>query len=70
MLKMKALQGLKLVFSADVNPVYAGFGNSVSDMMAFAKASICISTTIIMLLLAVNGIASCDSPQHTVFSLH
>lgn len=36
--KMTALRGLKLVFPADVNPLYAGFGNSVSDMVAYRKA--------------------------------
>lgn len=36
--KMTALRGLKLIFPADVNPLYAGFGNSVSDMVAFKKA--------------------------------
>ena len=36
--KMTALRGLKLVFPADVNPLYAGFGNSVGDMVAYAKA--------------------------------
>ena len=34
---MTALRGLKLIFPADVNPLYAGFGNSVSDMVAFKK---------------------------------
>ncbi|CAM9194006.1 unnamed protein product, partial [Hapterophycus canaliculatus] len=37
--KMTALRGLKLIFPADVNPLYAGFGNSVSDMVAYKKAS-------------------------------
>lgn len=36
---MTALRGLKLIFPADVNPLYAGFGNSVSDMVAYKKAS-------------------------------
>ncbi len=36
---MTALRGLKLIFPADVNPLYAGFGNSVGDMVAYAKAS-------------------------------
>ena len=36
--KMTALRGLKLIFPADVNPLYAGFGNSVSDMVAYRKA--------------------------------
>lgn len=35
--KMTALRGLKLVFPADVNPLYAGFGNAVSDMVAYKK---------------------------------
>ncbi|CAM9556914.1 unnamed protein product, partial [Ectocarpus sp. 13 AM-2016] len=35
--KMTALRGLKLIFPADVNPLYGGFGNSVSDMVAFKK---------------------------------
>lgn len=38
MFKMTALRGLKLIFPADVNPLYAGFGNSVSDMVAYRKA--------------------------------
>lgn len=37
--KMTALRGLKLIFPADVNPLYAGFGNNVGDMVAYAKAS-------------------------------
>lgn len=35
--KMTALRGLRLIFPADVNPLYAGFGNSVGDMVAYAK---------------------------------
>ena len=35
---MTALRGLKLIFPADVNPLYAGFGNSVSDVVAYRKA--------------------------------
>ncbi|CAN0438875.1 unnamed protein product, partial [Ectocarpus sp. 12 AP-2014] len=37
--KMTALRGLKLIFPADVNPLYGGFGNSVSDMVAYKKVS-------------------------------
>ncbi|CAM9647090.1 unnamed protein product [Scytosiphon promiscuus] len=38
--KMTALRGLKLIFPADVNPLYAGFGNSVSDMVAYKKMTV------------------------------
>lgn len=38
---MTALRGLKLVFPVDVNPLYAGFGSSVSDMVAYKKARLC-----------------------------
>ncbi|CAM9878643.1 unnamed protein product, partial [Ectocarpus sp. 4 AP-2014] len=38
--KMTALRGLKLIFPADVNPLYGGFGNSVSDMVAYKKMAV------------------------------
>ena len=38
--KVKALLGLRAVFPSDVNPLYASFGSSPSDMEAYRQASI------------------------------
>lgn len=40
MFKVNALRGLKSIFPSDVNPLYASFGSSPSDMEAYRQASI------------------------------
>ncbi|CAM9387117.1 unnamed protein product [Discosporangium mesarthrocarpum] len=38
--KMTALRSLKLLFPADTNPLYAGFGHTVQDMVAYKKMDV------------------------------
>ena len=57
--KVKALLGLRAVFPSDVNPLYASFGSSPSDMEAYRQASIYTIYNIFFLFFFMSGVLAC-----------